>query len=91
MGFLFGGRYRTRFNQGVAGYIYSENLLCSAIPHPASDSPPDCRIEIGSSPISNTIPKRKTHPFGWVFFLVDDIGLEPMTFRTSSGCSSQLS
>ena len=25
------------------------------------------------------------------FFLVDDIGLEPMTFRTSSGCSSQLS
>ena len=24
-------------------------------------------------------------------FLVDDIGLEPMTFRTSSGCSSQLS
>ena len=34
--------------------------------------------------------KKKTHPFGWVF-LVDDIGLEPMTFRTSSGCSSQLS
>ena len=30
-------------------------------------------------------------PFGWSFFLVDDIGLEPMTFRTSSGCSSQLS
>ena len=27
----------------------------------------------------------------WFFFLVDDIGLEPMTFRTSSGCSSQLS
>jgi len=26
-----------------------------------------------------------------VIFLVDDIGLEPMTFRTSSGCSSQLS
>ena len=26
-----------------------------------------------------------------VSFLVDDIGLEPMTFRTSSGCSSQLS
>ena len=23
--------------------------------------------------------------------MVDDIGLEPMTFRTSSGCSSQLS
>ena len=35
--------------------------------------------------------KKNTHPFGWVFFLVDDIGLEPMTFRTSSGCSSQLS
>jgi len=26
-----------------------------------------------------------------VFVMVDDIGLEPMTFRTSSGCSSQLS
>ena len=25
------------------------------------------------------------------YYLVDDIGLEPMTFRTSSGCSSQLS
>ena len=34
---------------------------------------------------------RKTTPNGVVFFLVDDIGLEPMTFRTSSGCSSQLS
>ena len=35
--------------------------------------------------------KEKTTPEGVVFFLVDDIGLEPMTFRTSSGCSSQLS
>ncbi len=35
------------------------------------------------------ITKEKAHPFGWA--LVDDIGLEPMTFRTSSGCSSQLS
>lgn len=26
-----------------------------------------------------------------VSFLVDDIGLEPMTLRTSSECSSQLS
>ena len=26
-----------------------------------------------------------------LFYLVDDIGREPMTFRTSSGCSSQLS
>ena len=32
---------------------------------------------------------RKSHPK--VAVLVDDIGLEPMTFRTSSGCSSQLS
>ena len=46
------------------------------------------RIEMGSSPMP---PKRKTTPFGVVSFLVDDIGLEPMTFRTSSGCSSQLS
>ena len=36
--------------------------------------------------------KRKSPPYGGDFsFLVDDIGLEPMTFRTSSGCSSQLS
>ena len=25
------------------------------------------------------------------FFMVDDTGFEPVTFRTSSGCSSQLS
>ena len=35
--------------------------------------------------------KEKPHRMVWFFFLVDDIGLEPMTFRTSSGCSSQLS
>ena len=35
--------------------------------------------------------KKKNHTKGCGFFLVDDIGLEPMTFRTSSGCSSQLS
>ena len=35
--------------------------------------------------------KRKAAPEGAAYFLVDDIGLEPMTFRTSSGCSSQLS
>ena len=35
--------------------------------------------------------KNKTTSFRMWFYLVDDIGLEPMTFRTSSGCSSQLS
>ena len=35
--------------------------------------------------------KEKTIQKDGLFFLVDDIGLEPMTFRTSSGCSSQLS
>ena len=35
--------------------------------------------------------KKKAIPVGMAFSLVDDIGLEPMTFRTSSGCSSQLS
>ena len=44
---------------------------------------------------TNSIPmfpiKNKGHPIGVAFTLVDDIGLEPMTFRTSSGCSSQLS
>ena len=34
---------------------------------------------------------KKDHPLDGLFYLVDDIGLEPMTFRTSSGCSSQLS
>ena len=34
--------------------------------------------------------KSRTERFR-IFYLVDDIGLEPMTFRTSSGCSSQLS
>ena len=35
--------------------------------------------------------KKKNHTKWCGFFVVDDIGLEPMTFRTSSGCSSQLS
>ena len=36
---------------------------------------------------------RQTHdvPAAGLEALVDAIGLEPMTFRTSSGCSSQLS
>ena len=36
----------------------------------------------------NSFPMR--NKFGFLH-MVDDIGLEPMTFRTSSGCSSQLS
>ena len=35
------------------------------------------------------IPRRPVKDSG--VSMVDDIGLEPMTFRTSSGCSSQLS
>ena len=35
--------------------------------------------------------KEETSCWMPLLFLVDDIGLEPMTFRTSSGCSSQLS
>ena len=31
--------------------------------------------------------KRKTTLLGW-FLMVDTKGLEPMTFRTSSGCST---
>ena len=44
---------------------------------------------MGSSPIPYQI--KKTIRMDGLFYLVDDIGLEPMTFRTSSGCSSQLS
>ena len=32
-------------------------------------------------------PNKKDHPFGWSF-LVDDNGLEPLTLRTSSACST---
>ena len=35
--------------------------------------------------------KENAHPLDGRFFMVDDIGLEPMTSRTSSGCSYQLS
>ena len=41
--------------------------------------------------VENVATKEKSHPVWDDFSLVDDIGLEPMTFRTSSGCSSQLS
>ena len=47
--------------------------------------PPPC-----SSPFVQN-QKESSHPKMGASFLVDDIGLEPMTFRTSSGCSSQLS
>ncbi len=50
--------------------------------------PLDTCTAMGSSPLST---KTKRPPIRVVFVLVDDIGLEPMTFRTSSGCSSQLS
>ena len=45
---------------------------------------------------SNVVQLEKSYekapkPCDFGVFLVDDIGLEPMTFRTSSGCSSQLS
>ena len=50
-------------------------------------------VAIGSVRVLSLIPyqKKKAIPIGMTFSLVDDIGLEPMTFRTSSGCSSQLS
>ena len=56
--------------------------------------PPDTFLRPLAVALFESLPaktKKKDHPFGWSFFLVDDIGLEPMTFRTSSGCSSQLS
>ena len=40
---------------------------------------------------SDTEKKKTSSKRMRFLFLVDDIGLEPMTFRTSSGCSSQLS
>ena len=72
-------RYRTRINKGVV-----------AVQTSGENSPPDCFIEMGSSPIS-IFKQKRNHTQRCGFFLVDDIGLEPMTFRTSSGCSSQLS
>ena len=47
----------------------------------------DVRKVIGSSPISST--KKKTHPNGWVFLfgMVLEIGLEPISMRQSGGLS----
>ncbi len=81
------GRYRTRYAFSPLAKIEVVTSVCTG----HSNMPQACRTAMGSSPISNAIPKKKDHPIGWSFFLVDDIGLEPMTFRTSSGCSSQLS
>ena len=50
--------------------------------------------ENGANKLQIFLPKTKKKFENRVIlelFLVDDIGLEPMTFRTSSGCSSQLS
>ena len=42
-----------------------------------------------SSPKANIAEKLQAK--GLEFFMVDDTGLEPVTLRTSSGCSYQLS
>ena len=49
------------------------------------------RLLVGGAAIWAAKPKKKDTPCGVSFFLVDDIGFEPMTSRTSSGCSYQLS
>ena len=65
-----------------------ENVKESPGPYPAKNSPLDCFIKWVRVLCHQ---KRNPHRMVWISFLVDDIGLEPMTFRTSSGCSSQLS
>ena len=68
-----------------------EIIVATSVCTGGSTMPPAWCTAMGSSPILDT-EKKKRPPIGVVFlFLVDDIGLEPMTFRTSSGCSSQLS
>ena len=62
--FLYGGRYRTRLDYGVG-----------VVEPPPSDSPQDCHMQMGSSPISNAIPTKNHTPRVW-FLLVDDIGLD---------------
>ena len=57
----------------------------------AGNSPPGLLHLDGLESYIAFSTQKKTTPNGVVFLLVDDIGLEPMTFRTSSGCSSQLS
>ena len=44
-----------------------------------------CRL---SSPLSECHTKIKATPCGVAFILVDDNGLEPLTLRTSSACST---
>ena len=64
--------------------IMEATVFCTG----GSRCPLDICIKIGSRP---SCTKKKNHTEWCGFLLVDDIGLEPMTFRTSSGCSSQLS
>ena len=83
---LLHGRYRTRYAFSPKAKIIVATSVCTG----GSNLPPAGCMEMGSSPMS-TEKKEKPHRMVWFLFLVDDIGLEPMTFRTSSGCSSQLS
>ena len=81
--------------------LVDDNFLCCGALHRlwtrfSAEKPRRLQVSTGHLPSAafrvrylNTIPKQKSHP-GWddFFLLVDDNGLEPLTLRTSSACST---
>ena len=85
MFFPRGGQHRTRF---ALSSWRGENHGVAAVEFGGKQEPTGLLHLMCSSPLL----EQKEKPIRLDgFLLVDDIGLEPMTFRTSSGCSSQLS
>ena len=89
------GKYRPPFDSIIAPTKQEQNAA------ETTESPSIAKSRILLEPgcgvfadKSNSIPSYSnffTDKISSNKLLVDDIGLEPMTFRTSSGCSSQLS
>ena len=69
-----------REEDSICFFAFGENDCVAAIQLAASDSPPDCRIQMGSSPLLPHGEKKKAIPIGMTFsFLVAEAGLEPTT------------
>ena len=51
----------------VCFFAFGENDCVAAIQLAASDSPPDCRIQMGSSPLLPHGEKKKAIPIGMTF------------------------
>ena len=82
------------YNEGRTLFFDSpaSQALCAAKPWRRGDSfaPSKCNRRRVSAQRART--QQKSHdPWVVALLLVDDNGFEPLTLRTSSGCSSQLS